>query len=97
MSGDGKGGTDASADGGVTIVTQTRVRPEDEKAFAQWQDGTSRTIAGFPGFLHQTIMPPSPPAQVDWVILQRFAASTRQRRGCDPRSGRSASPACGRC
>ncbi len=73
MSGEGKGGAEASADGRITIVTQTRVRPEDEKAFAEWQDGTSRTIAGFPGFLHQTVMPPSPPAQVDWVILQRFA------------------------
>ena len=28
---------------------------------------------GLPGFLHQTVMSPSPPAQVDWVILQRFA------------------------
>jgi antibiotic biosynthesis monooxygenase (ABM) superfamily enzyme len=57
---------------GVTIVTQTRVRLEQETAFAEWQDGTSRTIAHFPGFLHQSVMPPSPPAQVDWVILQRF-------------------------
>ena len=73
MSGEGKGEADASAGSGVTIVTQTRVRPEDEKAFTQWQDGTSRTIAGFPGFLHQTVVRPSPPAQVDWVILQRFA------------------------
>ena len=73
MSGEGEGGAAASADGRITIITQTRVRPEDEKAFAEWQDGTSRTIAGFPGFLHQTVMSPSPPAQVDWVILQRFA------------------------
>src|SRR5262245_61394917 len=57
----------------VTIVTQTRVRAEAEKAFAAWQDATSHTVAGFQGFLQQTVMPPSPPAQVDWVILQRFA------------------------
>ncbi len=64
----------AGAGGGpITIVTQTRVRPESEKAFAQWQEGTSGAIARFPGFLNQTVMPPSPPAQVDWVILQRFA------------------------
>ncbi len=73
MSGEGKGGAEAWADEPITIVTQTRVRPQDEKAFAEWQDGTSRTIAGFPGFVHQTVMPPSPPVQVDWVILQRFA------------------------
>ena len=62
----------AGASDGVTVVTQTRVRLEQDKAFAEWQDGTSSTIARFPGFLHQSVMPPSPPAQVDWVILQRF-------------------------
>jgi antibiotic biosynthesis monooxygenase (ABM) superfamily enzyme len=73
MSSKRHGGAEASADGRITIVTQTRVRPESEKAFAEWQDGISRAIAGVPGFLHQTVLPPSPPAQVDWVILQRFA------------------------
>ena len=33
----------------------------------------ARVIAIVPGFIKQTVMPPSPPAQVDWVILQRFA------------------------
>ena len=33
---------------GVTIVTQTRVRPGNEDAFAQWQKGTSEAIAHFP-------------------------------------------------
>jgi len=56
----------------VTIVTQTRVRPESDAIFVQWQDETSRVVAGFPGFLEQKAMPPSPPGQVDWVILQRF-------------------------
>jgi uncharacterized protein len=60
---------------GVTIVTQTRVRPGNEDAFAQWQKGTSEAVARFPGFLQQTVMPPSPPAQLDWVILQRFATT----------------------
>ncbi|MCI3952020.1 MAG: antibiotic biosynthesis monooxygenase, partial [Burkholderiales bacterium] len=69
MTSNGKSGS------GVTIVTQTRVRPGDEAAFAQWQKGTSETIARFPGFVEQTVMPPSPPAQVDWVILQRFATA----------------------
>jgi uncharacterized protein len=59
----------------VTVVTQTRVRPDSADAFARWQDETSTVIAAFPGFLKQTVMPPSPPAQVDWVILQRFATT----------------------
>jgi uncharacterized protein len=63
----------ASAAGSVTIVTQTRVRPERADAFARWQEETSRIVAAFPGFIKQTVMPPSPPVQVDWVILQRFA------------------------
>jgi antibiotic biosynthesis monooxygenase (ABM) superfamily enzyme len=69
MTSDNKKG---AAPAGITIVTQTRVRPEDEKAFALWQEGTSAAIARFPGFLQQTVMPPSLPAQVDWIILQRF-------------------------
>ncbi|MDP4024169.1 antibiotic biosynthesis monooxygenase [Methylobacterium sp. NEAU 140] len=56
----------------VSIVTQTSVRPESADAFAQWQGGTGAVIAGFPGFIEQRLMPPQPPLQVDWVILQRF-------------------------
>jgi antibiotic biosynthesis monooxygenase (ABM) superfamily enzyme len=52
-----------------------RVRPESMDAFARWQDETSSTVAQFPGFIKQTVMPPSPPAQADWVILQRFAST----------------------
>ena len=61
--------------GAVTIVTQTCVRPESSEAFTRWQEATGKVVAAFPGFLHQTIIPPSPPAQVDWVILQRFTSS----------------------
>lgn len=69
------GGGAPAGKGAVTIVTQTRVRPENAEAFARWQDETSKVVARFPGFIKQTVMPPSPPAQVDWVILQRFASA----------------------
>lgn len=67
--------TDSAAPHGpaVTIVTQTRVRPEAHDAFAHWQERVSGEIAAFPGFVGQEVIPPNPPAQVDWVILQRFA------------------------
>jgi uncharacterized protein len=65
----------AATTGAVTIVTQTRVRPERATAFAEWQEATGGIVAALPGFLHQTVIPPSPPAQVDWVILQRFTDS----------------------
>jgi antibiotic biosynthesis monooxygenase (ABM) superfamily enzyme len=57
----------------VTIVTQTCVTPDRTEDFARWQSETSAVIAGFPGFIEQQLMPPSPPLQVDWVILQCFA------------------------
>ena len=56
----------------VSIVTQTCVRPENAEDFARWQGETSTLIANFPGFIEQRLMPPKPPLQVDWVILQRF-------------------------
>lgn len=56
----------------VSIVTQTTVRPERSEDFARWQGETSNLVSNFPGFVEQRLMPPNPPLQVDWVILQRF-------------------------
>lgn len=58
----------------VSIVTQTCVKSESAEAFARWQGETSTVIANFPGFIEQRLMPPKPPLQIDWVILQRFAS-----------------------
>ena len=44
----------------VSIVTQTGVKPESAEAFARWQGETSTTIAAFPGFIEQRLMPPKP-------------------------------------
>ena len=46
-----------------------------EGDFTRWQDDIGRQIAAFPGFIKQTVMPPNPPSQVDWVILQAFTSS----------------------
>lgn len=64
----------------VSIVTQTTVRPESADAFAGWQGDTSAVVATFPGFIEQRLMPPHPPLQVDWVILQRFNSLDHARR-----------------
>lgn len=61
--------------GSVTIVTQTRVLGGHEDAFATWQEATGKVIARFPGFIEQSVTPPAPPTQVDWVILQRFTST----------------------
>jgi hypothetical protein len=56
----------------VTIVTQTRIAPNQAEAFARWQDRASKIVAARRGFVKQTVLPPSPPGQPDWVILQSF-------------------------
>ena len=56
----------------VSLVTQTRVAPEHDEQFARWQEQVNAALAQFPGFLDHNVIPPSPPAQVDWVIVQRF-------------------------
>lgn len=59
----------------VTIITQTRVLPERNDDFVKWQQQISDAVAAFPGYLDHQVIPPNPPAQVDWVILQKFATS----------------------
>ena len=60
-------------DSAVTLVTQTRVREGMAEEFGQWQSAISAAAAEFPGFITQSVLPPNPPLQVDWVIQQRFA------------------------
>lgn len=57
----------------VTVVVQTRVREGQEDAFSRWQVRISAAAAAHPGFIEQSVLPPNPPAQIDWAILQRFA------------------------
>jgi uncharacterized protein len=59
----------------VTIVTQTRVASGKGDDFAKWQRRISEAAGAQPGFIKETVMPPCPPAQVDWVILQRFTSN----------------------
>jgi uncharacterized protein len=66
-------GVTASAES-MTLVTQTRVLPGEDAAFAAWQQRVRDTAATFPGFLEQSVLEPAPPTQVDWVIIQRFAS-----------------------
>jgi uncharacterized protein len=68
-------GTAQQSKAGVTVVTQTRVVPERAEDFANWQSQISSIVAAQPGFLEETILPPSPPSQLDWVIIQRFSKS----------------------
>lgn len=64
----------AALDRPVTIIVQTRVRAGQEDRFGQWQARIGVAAAQQTGFIEQSILPPNPPAQIDWVILQRFAS-----------------------
>ena len=64
----------------VTIITQTRVRPDRNDDFAAWQQEINDVVARFPGFLDHQVIPPNPPEQVDWAIVQKFA-SVQQAQG----------------
>jgi antibiotic biosynthesis monooxygenase (ABM) superfamily enzyme len=63
----------------VTIVTQTRVLDEHAADFAQWQLHVNDAISTAPGYLDGELIPPSPPVQLDWVIVQRFATHDAAR------------------
>ena len=63
---------DLAANSAVTLVTQTRVREARAEEFGRWQTSISAAAAEFPGFITQSVLPPNPPLQVDWVIQQRF-------------------------
>lgn len=56
----------------VTLVTHTGVVPDCTDKFVLWQQQVNDVIATFSGYLDHTVIPPSPPMQTDWVVIQRF-------------------------
>jgi antibiotic biosynthesis monooxygenase (ABM) superfamily enzyme len=56
----------------VTLVTQTRVLPGRDAEFAAWQQRVNDALAAVRGYMDHTVTAPTPPVQLDWVIVQRF-------------------------
>lgn len=56
----------------VTLVTHTNIMPGYTDRFVDWQQHLNDVLTTFPDYLDQTVIPPSPPLQTDWVIIQRF-------------------------
>lgn len=56
----------------ATVITNTCVSPRHEAEFAAWQAEMNHVVEQFPGFEEWQVIPPYPPTQVDWVIVQRF-------------------------
>jgi hypothetical protein len=60
-----------SSPSGVMIIY--RVSAQSKLEFLdQWQREMSQAVAGFAGFIDQATIPPNPPSQTQWVILQWF-------------------------
>jgi antibiotic biosynthesis monooxygenase (ABM) superfamily enzyme len=56
----------------ATAVTAVQIRQGEEGAFAGWLTDLNKTISTFPGYVSAVVIPPVPPLQSDWVMVQRF-------------------------
>ena len=56
----------------ATAVTAVQVRQGEEGAFTGWLTELNKIVATFPGYISAVVIPPAPPAQQDWVMVQRF-------------------------
>ena len=56
----------------ATAVTAVQVRQGEEGAFTGWLTQLNKIIATFPGYVSAVVIPPVPPEQSDWVMVQRF-------------------------
>jgi len=56
----------------VTVVIQVRVKPGRDDTFAAAQQRVRTSVRQAPGFVSHQILPPEPPSQKDWVIIERF-------------------------
>ncbi len=73
----------------ATAVTAVQVRQGEEGAFAGWLTGLNKTISTFPGYVSAVVIPPVPPLQSDWVMVQRFQTIEQLRAWLDSDERRS--------
>lgn len=57
----------------VAVVTQTRVLPGRAQDFERWLDRMEIAVERADGNLDHAVIEPTPPLQLDWVVVQRFA------------------------
>ncbi len=76
-------------DSPVSVVYQRRVDDASFEQYSALQAKTAAVLADWPGFLEQDVVPPSPPVQDDWVVVQRFDSvdAARSWLDSDARSG----------
>jgi antibiotic biosynthesis monooxygenase (ABM) superfamily enzyme len=59
-------------DAGVILVTQTIVKPEDEKNFLAWNERIMQAEATFPGFIGHKLEKPQPGINDAWISTVTF-------------------------
>lgn len=73
----------------ATAVTTVQIRQGEEGAFARWLTELNKIVATFPGYVSAIVIPPAPPAQQDWVMVQRFQTLEQLRSWLDSDARRS--------
>ena len=73
----------------ATAVTAVQVRQGEEGAFTGWLTRLNKAIATFPGYISAVVIPPVPPLQSDWVMVQRFQTIEELRAWLDSDARRS--------
>ncbi len=73
----------------ATAVTAVQVRQGEEGAFTGWLTELNRAISTFPGYVSAVVIPPVPPLQSDWVMVQRFQTIEELRAWLDSEAHRS--------
>lgn len=65
--------------GPVAVVIQCRIADDGFAAFVRWSGRVGERLRTWPGFLGQEMLPPQPPATLDWVTILRFAGVATAR------------------
>ena len=60
--------------GPVDLVIVTRICEGGAQQYTAWQVQLGEELQAHPGFLSQQIVTPTPPAQVDWIVVQKFTS-----------------------
>ncbi|MEP9376249.1 antibiotic biosynthesis monooxygenase [Aquabacter sp. CN5-332] len=59
----------------VALVARRRVAEASYAAYARWQARVVEQLRAWPDFVAHELIPPVPPAQMDWIIIQRFSSA----------------------
>lgn len=70
-------------EGRVALVVRRRVADEAYADFTRWQAKVSEQLRSVPGFLRQELVPPAPPHQLDWLVIQKFETLAAARAWLD--------------